>query len=387
MLLPIIKLKFLGMKNSYFLVVGLIVGQFMLQSCGGGNSNQTPANTAVPVNTYKVTVEQVTGKDSYPGRVVATSEVELRAQVSGYITDIYIKDGQKVSKGQKLYEIDRTKYQAAYNQARANLQSAKANLERIKKDVERYKTLNEKEAIAKQRVDYAEADLQTAKAQVAAAEASLSSASTDLNYSLINAPFSGTIGISQVKIGSQVSPGQTLLNTISSDGPVAVDFVINEREIPRFNNLQKGTQPDSLFTLNLSNVTQYPYPGKLTAIDRAVGTQTGTVTVRLNFPNPDGLLIPGMTVTVMVLNQDIGKQVIIPFKAVTEQMSEYFVYKVAGDSVVQQKINLGTQLKDFVVVREGLEEGDNIVVEGTQRLRHGAKVQLETPAAQPSAKK
>lgn len=384
--MPIIKLKFLGMKNSYFLVVGLIVGQFMLQSCGGGNSNQAPANTAVPVNTYKVTVEQVTGKDSYPGRVVATSEVELRAQVSGYITDIYIKDGQKVSKGQKLYEIDRTKYQAAYNQARANLQSAKANLERIKKDVERYKTLNEKEAIAKQRVDYAEADLQTAKAQVAAAEASLSSASTDLNYSLINAPFSGTIGISQVKIGSQVSPGQTLLNTISSDGPVAVDFVINEREIPRFNNLQKGNQPDSLFTLNLSSV-KYPYPGKLTAIDRAVGTQTGTVTVRLNFPNPDGLLIPGMTATVMVLNQDIGKQVIIPYKAVTEQMSEYFVYKVAGDSVLQQKVNLGTQLKDFVVVREGLEEGDNVVVEGTQRLRHGAKVQLETPAAQSSAKK
>lgn len=369
----------LRMKTNFLILGILSISQLLLTSCGQGNSKQAPASVAVPVNTYQVLSKEVTGQDSYPGTVVAISEVELRPQVNGYITDIYIKDGQKVAKGQKLYEIDRSKYQASYNQARATLQSAKANLEKIKKDVERYKVLSEKDAIAKQRVDYVEADFQTAQAQVAAAEAALSSASTDLGYSVITAPFSGTIGISQVKIGSQVSPGQTLLNTISSDGPVAVDFVISESEIPRFNKLSQGAQPDSLFTLRLSDGSKYPYPGKLAAIDRAVGRQTGTLTVRLNFSNPEGLLIPGMTGNVLVLNRDIGQQLVVPHKAVTELMGEYFIYKVQADSVIQQKVELGAKVNDLVVIREGVSEGDRVVVEGTQKLRQGAKIQLEGP--------
>lgn len=376
------------MKRNLTWLMAAVVGPFVLISCGDGQDaqQQNPADAAVPVNTYTVAEESVTGTDTYPGNVVPLKEVELRPQVSGYISNIYVQDGQRVTKGQRLYEIDQSKYRASYQQAQASLQSAKADLARQQKDLERYERLAKSEAIARQQLDYARTNVQTAEAQVAAAQAQVNSAYTDLGYATINAPFDGTIGISQVRVGAQVSPGQPLLNTISSTDPIGVDFVINEQEISRFNQLTQGQQPDSLFTIMLNDGTLYPYPGKIIVIDRAIGRRTGTTTVRLQFPNQDRTLIPGMTVDVRVLNEDIGEQVVIPYKSVTEQLGEYFVYVVQGDTVVQQNVTLGTRFGSNVVVRDGLEQGRTIVVEGIQKLRQGAKVQTgNTPPAQPAA--
>lgn len=366
-------------KRNFSWLAAAFVGQLVLSACGDSQSGQQtgpPAIPAVPVSTVAVKEEKVTGTDTYPGTIVPLNEVELRPQVAGYITDIYVKDGQEVIKGQKLYEIDRSKYQAAYQQVQAAVKSAQANLERVEQDLERYERLSEQDAIAKQRVDYARADLQTAQAQLASAKAQLQSAATDLRYSVITAPFSGTIGISQVRVGAQVSPGQPLLNTLSSADPIAADIVINEQEIPRFTRLRQATSKDSVFMLSLGNGEIYPYPGTIEAIDRAVNRQTGTITVRLTYPNPEHQLIAGMTVRVNVLNQDIGEQVVIPYKAVTEQLGEYYVYLVQADSVHQQNVQLGTRFGRNIVVREGLSEGDVIVVEGIQKLREGAKVQV-----------
>ncbi|EJF09344.1 MULTISPECIES: efflux RND transporter periplasmic adaptor subunit [Pontibacter] len=377
------------MKNKYTWLFAAIISPTMLVSCGGDDAGQqqmNPAAMAVPVNTIQVKQQSVTGRDTYPARVVPLQEVELRPQVSGYITNIFVQDGQRVKKGQKLYEIDQNKYQAGIQQAQASLQSAKANLARAEKDLERYERLAERDAIARQQVDYARTEVQTARAQVSAAQAQVSSAGTDLSYSTITAPFSGVIGISQVRVGAQVSPGQPLLNTVSSSDPIAVDFVINEAELGRFSNLRQGNQPDSLFTIRFNNGEQYEHNGKLVAIDRAIGRQSGTTTVRVQFPNPDERLIPGMTVSLDVLNQDLGDQIVIPFKAVTEQLGEYYVYVVQGDSVVQQNVQLGTRVNGNIVVREGLQQGQQIVTEGIQRLRQGAKVQLGGPEqGQPQA--
>ncbi len=152
----------------------------MLLSCNSAPSGSQPANPAVPVNVQAVAREKVVGIDTYPGTVVALQEVELRPQVSGYITRIFVQDGQPVRRGQPLYEIDRTKYQAAYHQAQAAVESAAANLERVEKDAQRYENLGRQNAVARQRVDYALTDLKTARTQVAAAEAYRSSAATDL---------------------------------------------------------------------------------------------------------------------------------------------------------------------------------------------------------------
>jgi len=372
------------MKINYAWLLAALTGPAILISCGGkenAQQQQNPAAMAVPVNAYEVKAQDVTGTDTYPGTVVSLQEVELRPQVSGYITNIYVQDGQRVTKGQKLYEIDQTTYQAAYQQAKANLQSAQANLEKNRKDLQRYETLAAREAIALQQLDYARTSVQTAEAQVTSAQAQVSSAANQLGYSVINAPFDGVIGISSVRVGAQVSPGQPLLNTISSMQPIAVDFVINEQEIARFTNFLSNpkAQPDSLFTIALNNGEVYPHVGKLITVDRAIGRQSGTTTVRVEFPNPDRLLIPGMTVNMRVLNQDIGEQLVIPYKAVTEQLGEYFVYVIQGDSVHQQNVQLGTRFSGNIVVREGLEPGQDIVLEGIQKLREGAKVQVGAP--------
>jgi membrane fusion protein (multidrug efflux system) len=187
-----------------------------------------------------------------------------------------------------------------------------------------------------------------------------------------------------VKVGAQVSPGQPLLNTVSTDNPIAVDFVVGQDEIPRFNRLREGQSPgDSLFTLGLADQSAYPFAGKLAAIDRAVDPQTGSITVRLRFPNPTRQLVAGMSVVVRALNDDAGEQIVIPYKAVIEQVGEYYAYVIRADSVWQRKLELGAQLNDRIVVRSGLEAGENIVVQGLQRLRQGAKVQVDGTTALP----
>jgi membrane fusion protein, multidrug efflux system len=371
------------MKQNLLTFTALVAGSLLVASCGKSTNTpaQNPMNAPVPVNAYTVSQEQVVGTDTYPGTVVPLNEVELRPQVSGYITNIFVQDGQMVTKGQKLYQIDQTQYQATYNQAQASLRSAQANLEKVRQDAERYENLAKQDAIARQRVDYARAELSTAQAQVAAARAGVSGASTNLRYSVITAPMSGRIGISQVKVGSQVSPGQTLLNTISADDPIAVDIVINERDVPRFARLQQKTAADSTFTIQFSDGSKYPYPGKIQAIDRAINPQTGTITVRVSFPNQKRLLIPGMVTILRVRNEDLGEQLVIPNKAITEQMGEFYTYVIQGDSVVQNRVRLGSKVADKVVVREGLKAGDKIVVEGTQKLRPGAKITLGAPQA------
>lgn len=377
------------MNIRFFWLSAILIYPALFTACGEKGKPANPGAAPVAVNTYTAQEEMVVGLDAYPGTVVAENEVELRPQVAGYITNIYVKDGQAVKQGQKLYEIDRSKYQAAYRQAQADLKSAEANMDRAEKDLERYERLLERDAIARQQVDYARAEFKTAQSQVTSAHARIAGAATDLRYSVINAPFNGNIGISQVRIGSQVTPGQTLLNTISSNDPVSIDFVVNQKEIPRFNRMIGSDEgKDSTFTILLSDGSAYPHQGKIITIDRAVDRRTGSITVRLSTPNPERQLIPGMIVNIKVRNQDIGKQVVIPFKSVTEQLGEYYVFVVNGDSVNQRKLGLGTRFEDKVVVREGLKAGDVIVVEGIQRLRQGAKIQTGTapPPAPPAGK-
>src|SRR5690606_13258847 len=301
--------------NLNLIKTGIIfLSAAMIASCGNsqqGGGQQT-APPPMPVTTYTVERASVTVPDNYPGVVVPLQEVELRGEVGGYITGIFVKDGQKVNKGQRLYEIDRTNYQAAFNSAKANLEVAKTNLARMEKDAERYTKLAKKEAIAQQRVDYALTDLANAKSQVAAAEANLASAEANYRKSVIVSPLTGTIGISQVKLGALVTPGSTLLNTVSTNDPIAVDIAVNQRDLARFMELQQNPATaisDSIFSIE-QNGNRYSLNGKIEAIDRAVDPGTGTITVRLSFSNPNGTLVAGMTCNVTVLNKSQEPQLV-----------------------------------------------------------------------------
>ncbi|MEN7547892.1 efflux RND transporter periplasmic adaptor subunit [Rapidithrix thailandica] len=360
--------------NSLAIIIASIIG---IASCGNPTAQNRPAASAVPVNVQKVAKQNVVYHNEYPATVVALNEVELRSEVGGYITGISFKEGQKVKRGQRLYTLDQRKYTAAKAQAEANLKVAKANLEKAQKDADRYTALSEKDAIAKQQLDYALTELDNAKSRVAAAEADLVTANTNLRYSVITAPFDGTIGISNVRIGTFVSLGQTLLNTISSDNPMGVDFVIDEKELNKYLALEQSAdnKEKSVFTIALPDKSLYGDAGEISVIDRAVDPQTGTIKIRLVFPNAQRKLRAGISATVRVLNENSGEQIMIPYKAVTEQMSENFVFVEDNGVVKQTRIELGKRIHEKVIVKSGLQVGQNIVVEGIQKLRDGVPVQ------------
>lgn len=357
-----------------------------LASCG----QDKPAGPAAPPPA-KVVVQAVEPGDAvyyeqFPATVTPLNQVELRPQVSGYITGIHFKDGDRVKKGQLLYSIDAQLYTANYEQAIANLHSQEANLAKAEKDAERYRTLAKSDAVAQQLVDNAEAALVVAQKQVEAAKANISGVQTSVRYTKVYAPFDGLIGISQVKTGTAVSAGQTLLNTVSTDDDLAVDFNIDQRQIYHFSDLMNSAKKqDSTFTLAFG-ADIYPYPGKLAFLDRAVDPQTGTIKARLVFPNPKKLLRAGMNGSVRVKNNADEASLMIPYKAVTEQLGEYFVY-VKGDSskVSQTKVQLGTPIGSRIIVEEGLKKGDSIVTEGVQNLREGSVIQSVPPAGNSTA--
>jgi membrane fusion protein, multidrug efflux system len=375
----------------------------------------TPPTPPVPVNLITATVQRVLYYDKYPATTIALKQVGLYAQVTGYITSINFTEGTHVHKGQLLYNLDERLYQAAVDQARANLRVDSGNLLQQQQDADRYLYLKQHNAVATQLVDHQLIALQNAKDSVQAAQQLLKTALTNLTYSNIYAPFDGTIGISQVRVGNLVSPGTTLINTISTDDPMAVDFYINEAQLPHFQDLQlhKQAQIDSLFTIILPNGQIYPYLGKIAIIDRAVDPQTGTIDVRLAFPNPQYLLRPGMSAVVRVHNQDEAPQIVVPSRAVVEQMGEYFLYlakdtvlnthsadsatgKKDGDSAGKKgadtvatpklrafevKVQLGQTIGPNVIVKSGIRIGDRIVVDGVQSIHEGSLINASSKPA------
>jgi len=350
-------------------------------SCVGKAAKPKSELPAIQVTVTNVRHTNAVFYNSYPANIVALKEVELRAQVSGYITGIYFTEGKKVRSGEKLYEIDRRKYQATYEGIMSTVKIAEANLEKVQRDADRYSDLSRQDAIAKQLFENTMTDLENAKQHLGAANSELIKARTDYEYSLIKAPFDGTIGFSRVKLGALVTPGQTLLNTVSSDDPMAVDFEINETELKRFQQLENTdiSEKDSTFRIILADNSPYPHPARISVIDRAVNPRTGTIRVRLVVPNRGSVLKPGMSCKVQALSSEAGQQLLIPFKAVMEQLSEYFVYRVDNKIVRQVKVTLGSRVNSDVIVLNGLAKDDIIVVDGLQKLHDGSPITFDTP--------
>lgn len=372
------------MRSTIFRNISFLALAVVAAACGKKGPAGPMGPGAVPVTVHEVKQRNAAYYSEYPAIVRALNEVELRAQVSGYITGIHFKEGDRVKKGQRLYSIDPQQSEGAYQQALANLKVQETNLLKAKQDVDRYRKLSESDAIAKQQVDYAEAAYEAAQKQVDAAKAVVSSVQTNVRYTTITAPFDGTIGISAVRLGASVTPGSTLLNTISTDDPMGADITIDQKEIYRFSQLaQNATPRDSTFRLAFGSDV-YPFSGHISVLDRAVDPQTGTLRVRFSFPNPEHSLRSGMSATLRVLSSD-DKAVIIPYKAVTEQLGEFFVYVADSSKVTQRKVFLGKQIGHDIVIRDGVKPGETIVVEGVQNLREGSAISIAQPAGTPTA--
>jgi membrane fusion protein (multidrug efflux system) len=364
------------MKHIIVVPAIFSIVSMMLSSCSVNKAAEQRVPLPVQVTAIEVKTGNATYYDEYPATVVALNQIDLRPEVSGYITDVFVKDAQHVTKGTKLYAIDQQQYRAVYDQAQANLNVAKANLAKAQQDADRYTDLAKNDAVARQTLEHAIDDLESAKMEVAAVEASVKSVETNLRYSIIHAPFDGMVGISQVKLGSAVTSGQTLLNTISSDDPIAVDCAVDEKQISRFNGLLQSSEhgKDSTFTIILPDQSLYSNPGHLIFLDRSVDPQTGTIQLRVIFPNSKKILKPGLTCNLRIRATTASTAILIPYKAVTEQMGEYFVFAIRENKATQRKVTLGMNINDMVIVKDGLQPGDQIVTEGMQRLRENSLV-------------
>ncbi|HSJ68822.1 MAG TPA: efflux RND transporter periplasmic adaptor subunit [Anditalea sp.] len=363
----------LKLKISIYCVVLSVI--LMISSCAEEEEEEQP----IRVTTSEVIREDVRFTQQYPASVVALEEIELRADVVGYVTGIHVQEGQKVKRGQLLYTIDQTRYEARRKQAASSLAIAEANLERVQRDVQRYEKLKEEDAIAVQVYDDALTNLRTAEQEVRSAQSNLENAVIDLQYASIHAPLDGTVGFSQVRQGSLVSPGETLLNTISKDDPIGVDFYPEERYLRKFVQLKESTsaQRDSVFLLRLPDGEMYPYAGKIEILDRAVDRNTGTIQIRLRFDNPENILRPGLSANLIVKDETPQDVLTIPQAAVIEQMGEFSVFIVEEDTARMVKVSTGRNIRDRTVILNGLEQGQKVIVKGIQRVNDGESVNAE----------
>jgi membrane fusion protein (multidrug efflux system) len=314
------------------------------------------------------------------GQTLGFQDVEIRARVEGYLTNMSFQEGSLVRKGDLLYEIDRLPLEAIVAQAKADQATAEARLAKANNDVARYRPLVAKQAVSQRELDDAVAEQDAAKSQVDAAKANVDKATLDLSYTRITAPISGLIGATLVKSGNLVGRGEsTLLTTISQIDPALFRVGVTEADYLRIarRNIDSGRPggPQSGIRLTLADGTVYPHTGKVSVVDRAVDPTTGTLGIQVLFPNPEQLLRPGQYGRVRALLDNKPGALLVQQRAVQELQNLYSVAVVdSSGKVAFKNVKVGPRVDSLWVIEEGLTASDKVVVEGLQRIQDGMTV-------------
>ena len=353
-------------------------------SPSGGDDRQPPQVGFVVVQPAAVPVSV-----TLAGRTVAYETSEVRPQINGLIRRRLFTEGSLVRAGQPLYQIDASLYQAAVNQAQANLASARASADAAVARADRYKPLAEMEAVSAQDYTDAAAQARVARAGIAQNAAALETARINLRYTTVTAPIGGRIGRSLYTVGALVSASQpSSLTVIQRLDPIFVDMQQSSAELTALRRaLQRGeVAPGSTSVhLTLEDGSDYGYAGQVKFSDIAVDESTGTVTLRASFPNPQGLLLPGMFVKAAFDQAVEPRAFLVPQPALQRDFDgSAFVYVVSGDNkAVRRKVTaLRTNGTNWVVT-EGLKPGDRVITQGLgNNVRHDSEVQA-VPASTP----
>lgn len=356
------------------LALGLMMG------IAGCSKNEQPQAAAVAVKSMQVIKRDTPLVYDYTGFVEAQQEMNLVSQVSGQITGKYFNGGETVQAGQVLYSIDPRTYQANMLNAQANLANAKATLANAAMDAERYTRLYEQSAVSKQTMDNAIMQRDQAQASVNAMEALLRNAEIDMQETSVVAPFTGRIDTTALEVGNYATAGQTVLATISNTNPVFVKFSVAEPEYLKLSSAHDNNGQASLENLSiiLSDGSTYELKGKVAEVNRGISDNTGTLTIRALFDNPQRKLLPGMFAHVQAIGGIRENALLIPQRAVVELMYKKFVYVIGDDNKVNMKeITVGPIVGRMYMVESGLDGSENIVVEGTGKLRQGSQVTAE----------
>jgi membrane fusion protein (multidrug efflux system) len=363
---------------------------------GCGKSADAPAPSAPPppeVGVVTVTTGDVGLVTELPGRLEASRVAQVRARAAGIVQQRLFREGSDVKAGQALYRIDAAPYAAANASARASLARAEANLGQATALAERYKPLAEANAISKQDYVNAVAAQKAAQAEVAAARAAVRTSEINLGYASVTAPISGRIGRSLVTEGALVGQGEaTPLAVIQQVNPLYVNFTQSVSEVMRLRRaLEQGrlkrAGPDgAAVRVLLEDGTEHSRAGRLLFADLSVDPGTGQVTIRAEVPNPGGMLLPGMFVRVRLEQATAGNALLLPQQAVTRSNQGDTVMVVGADGkVLPRPVKVGGSQDGQWVILEGLQPGEQVMVDGFQKLRPGAPVKpVPWGAAQPA---
>ncbi len=354
----------------------------LLAACS--DAEPPPEPQAVQVETIQVAPQPVPNIIELPGRVEPVREAEVRARVTGIVQARLYEEGTEVRAGQPLFRIDPRELRASYAQTQAALTRARATAANARAVVERYRPLVVENAISGQEYDAALAAAREAEANVAQISAQLDAASLQLGYTTVRAPISGRAGRAQVTEGALVSQAEgTLMTRIEQISPVYVSFaqaasdMLKLRRAVTAGEIELPENDRVEVRLTFSEGTEYPVPGYIDFLAYSVEEQTGTVEVRAEFPNPEGLLLPGEFVRAQIYAGTLQNGIIVPQRAVTltENGGSVFVVDADGNAAARQ-VRLGAMVDGRWIVESGLQAGDVVIVSNLQKIRPGVPVTI-----------
>ena len=326
--------------------------------------------------------KSITISDELPGRTEANRIAEVRARVAGIILKRHFREGSDVKAGELLYTIDPAQFKANYDSAQAALDKSLATLNQATLKAQRYKPLVEVNAISKQDYDDAFAAQKQAEADVASSKAALQTAALNLGYAAVSSPISGRIGRALVTEGALVGQGEaTQLATVQQIDPIYVNLtqsstdLLNLQQAMASGQLKTVGKNKALVTLTTDDGRTYPLPGKLLFSDITVDATTGSVSIRAEFPNPDHKLLPGMYVRAKLEQAVNESAILVPQQAVIRDLNGATVLVVGADNkVAVRPVTTGAAQGNSWVVTDGLKTGDQVIVEGLQKVKPGAPV-------------
>ena len=369
-----------------------IASASLLANCGEAQKQAAPPPPKVTV--AKPIQRTIVDQDEYVGRFVPVDVVEVRARVSGYLDQIHFTDGQIVKQGDLLFTIDKRPYQNTLDQARANLQTAKSNVAFTQSDLARGQQLVRERTISEQIYEQRAQAFRNAQASVAASEAMVRQAELDLEYTELRAPIAGRIGDRRVTQGNLVmggTGGTTLLATIVSIDPIRFEFTFDEGALLRYQRLATGRGEvaglgGTPVRLKLLDETDFVHPGRVDFVDNVIDRASGTIRGRAQLSNADGLFTPGMFARVQVPASAPYQALMLPDAAIATEQARKFVYVIGQDDIARLRyVMLGQVVDDLRVIKDGLADGERVVVNGLMRVRQGQKVTPEEQPASPQA--
>ena len=366
------------------LLSGLLVFSAVALSAGCG-SRQPAGPREILVKTIPVIQKDTPLVYEFVGEVEPRDEVALRARVSGMIVQKPVQGGSAVSKGQLLFVIDSRQYQDVVLDFRSQVASVEANLARVQRDVERYSQLYRENAISQQILDNTVAEEKQTSAQLQAVRARLRQAEIDVQETSIYSPLNGRIDTNTLSVGSHVIAGQTVMGTVSNIDPVRVGYSISQSDYLRFAKLVRKQDETNLaivfpeLEMILSNGVKYPLKGKVDQVERGLARETGTLTLKAVFANPEKILVPGMFVRLQMSGEVVPNALLVPQRAVQQLLNKTLISVVDKDSKVLMKlVTMGPRIgNDLWLVESGLEPGDMVIVEGFQNLPQGTPVKAQ----------